>query len=278
VIIADAGFGQSIVDALAGSSFLTDMLRGYTDVLNAGAEKIVSAEASVCGALLGVQLLILVMRSGMSFQLREGIFTFIGAYIWYIVASNGVAVAQAWMSYMGSVASQLSSGVPTDVMNDPSKIINLAFKANFLLVAKCLSYSNPFTAIFALLFYSVAGSAIMAGLLGMSVVAMVVGIMSGMNVVVGLMLVPFLIERQTASVGGRGLGMIMDGGISLACTSVAIGVAYGQVTAPLPPDPGFQEASVLGLKAFAAFLVCGGIAWFTKGAGLAMTMGRVFGK
>jgi hypothetical protein len=258
---------------------LTDLLNAYTAVIKGGGQKVVELEGDACGALLMLQMLVMIAKFGMSpATIREGMFTFLGAYVWYEIAMNGVAVSEAWMSYMGSVGSLLGGGaVPADVMSNPSKFIVLGFKADDLLMQKCLKFPNPLTAIIALLVYSIAGVFVIIGFAGLGVVAIVVVISSSMNVVIGLMLLPFSIERMTMPIGGRGIGMIVDGGINLAATSMALGVAYGQMSKPLTPNPGFQEAVVVAMGAMAAFVICGGIAFFTKGVGTALGIKRMFG-
>lgn len=277
MILADAAAGLGTIDSSGG--VLTDLLSGYATVLNNGAQKIVDAETSVCGALLMLQFVVMVAQFGVApGTLQSGLWKFLGAVVWYKIAINGVTVSGAWMSYMGSMGSTLGGGdVNPEIMRNPSELIVLAFKADDTLVARCLSYPNPFTAIFALFFYSVAGIFIFIGLAGLGIVVVVVGIMSGMDVVVGLMMVPFLIEPQMKFIGAKGLGMIMDGGISLACTSLAIGVAYGRVNLPFPAEPDFKYATVYGLSAMASFCICGGIAWFTKSVGMVSMAQRMFG-
>jgi hypothetical protein len=141
----------------------------------------------------------------------------------------------------------------------------LGLKADDILVQKSLGYSNPFTALVALVIYSIAGLGITVGFCGLGVVSIIITVMASFNIAIGLTLLPFLIERQFSFIGSKGIGMILDGGISVGALSIFAGASYGMLTAPLPPDPGFSDAIVLAIKAVSCFVVCLVVAWKTSG-------------
>lgn len=272
-MLADAALGLS-----DSNGVLTDILRDFTGALNGGADKIVAAEAALCSTLLCVQFLVMVVKAGFDpSSLKTGIFQLLGCYGWYLLATNAVAVTSAWTEYCGSAAAFYSSGINGDVMNNPSVVVELAFKADDMLVAKALGYPNPFTAILAIIIYSFCGILLTIGMALMGLTALVVKLMASINIVVGLMLLPFIIEQQTRSFAGTGIGMIISSGLSLAATSITIGLCYSRIEAPLPQDPGFGDAMLLALKADSVAFICFVVSWKSWGATASVGFSKMFG-
>lgn len=264
------------VQAFAGldeaSGVLTDILGHFTAAIKNGGEKVVQAEASFAGALIAMQYLRLIVTVGISRKVTaDVIFTFIMGLIWYQIAVNAVAIVASWTVWCSNAAAWFSGGaIEGDVMNNPSVFSALALDAFAKMIDQALGFTNPFTAGAALLAYFVLGLFLLLSffLLGFLVVYIVVR--SSLEMIIGMMLIPFVIEHELRFIAARGIGMIIDAGTKLAASSAAIGVSYGVLKNwKLPADPTMRHGVNLFAGALVCAIVCGG-ATLVKGVAAAM--------
>lgn len=255
----------------ASSGVLTEVLTAFTAFINTGTQKVVGAEAKLAGALLAFQLLKVIIEVGITrSSVGRVILDLVEAGLWYSVAKNAVSVVAAWSSWCGSLGSFM--GAPNgDVMRNPSLIIALGYDSLGNLIGKSASFDNFFTGGVAFCLYLLVGLAVFACFAAMGFAAVYVVVMSTLEMVVGLSLVPFIIEPRLAFLASKGFGMIIEAGIGLATTSVCIGMAYGFVQKyHLPAHATVRDGMQLFLAAGLCAAVTVGAANFKGGAAMVM--------
>lgn len=254
------------------SGVLTEVMGAFTNTLKGGGQQIVTAEAEFAGALIAYQYLKLMMNIGFSKRVAmEAVFTFIVAALWYQVAMNAVSIVASYMEFMGSIGSLFSAGtMEGNIMGNPSLFMELGLNSFKKMLDQSTSFTNPFTAGTALLAYFVLGFLLLAGFLMLGCMVVYVVVRSSLEAMLGLVLVPFVIERDLRFLAGKGFSMIIDAGMRLGATSIAVGVSYGVVRNwRLPDDPTIRH----GVNLMAACVLClfiTGMASMLKSAANAM--------
>lgn len=255
----------------AASGVLTEFLSAFTGFINTGTQKVVAAEAKLAGALLAFQLLKVIIEVGITrSSVGRVILDLVEAGLWYSVAKNAVSVVAAWSSWCGSLGSFMSGGsIDGDVMRNPSLIMSLGFDSIGKLIGEATAFDNFFTAGVAMGLYLIVGLAVFACFAAMGFAAVYVVIMSTLEMVVGLSLVPFIIEPRLSFLASKGFGMIIEAGIGLAITSACLGVAYGFVQKyHLPPHATIRDGLQLFLAAGLCAVLTVGAASFKGGAAM----------
>lgn len=276
--MADPLLSFGAIDQQGG--VLNDVLGAFTRLLNNGGNKIVEAEMQLAGALLLLQFLKLMMELGLTRKVVwSGIMRFLAAWCWYQVAVNSVAITAALASWMGSLGSALSEGTErgTDIMSNPSEFIvygGRAFKNLFEQTDKFSVWDGmPF-----MIFFILAAFFIFFCYMFLGIVVLWVVIKAKIDILLGLSLVPFVMEENLKALAHVGFGLILAAVIRLGATSLAVSVGYtflSQIT--LPPDPTTGQAIRLLLAAGACAVLSGGVAAMAKALGVALGAGRLFG-
>lgn len=257
----------------AGSGVLTEVLSAFTSFINTGTQKVVGAEAKLAGALLAFQLLKVIIEVGITRSSIGRVFLdLVEAGLWYTVAKNAVSVISAWSSWCGSLGSFLSGGsIDGDVMRNPSLIMSLGFDAFGKLISESAAFDNFFTGGVAFCLYIIVGLAVIACFIAMGFAAVYAVVMSTLEMVVGLSLIPFVIEPRLSFLASKGFGMIIEAGIGLAATSACLGMAYGFVQKyHLPPHATVRDGMQLFLAAGICAALTVGAASFKGGASVVM--------
>jgi type IV secretory pathway TrbL component len=259
---------------------LNDVLATFTRLLNNGAQKVVSAEKDLCGALLMLQFLKMMMELGLTKRVVwRAVFGFLGAWCWYQAACNAVAISGAFAGFMGSLGSALSDGPEqgTDIMSNPSGFIVFGGRAFTNLYEQTNKFSVwdglPFA-----IFFIVVGFLVFFCYMILGLVVMWVTVKAKLDILLGLSLIPFIIEDNLKVLAGVGMGLIISAGMRLGATSLAVGSAYSflsQIT--LPPEPTTGQAIRLLLAAVGCAFISGGVAVVTKGLGATLGVKRLLG-
>lgn len=260
------------------SGMLTDILGAFTRFIDQGGQKVVDAEAKLAAALLAIQLLRLIVEVGLSRSaMARSFITFVSAALWYKVATNAVDAAGAYTSWMGSLgtffgATAAGGGMAgsENIMANPSLFTTLGFKALKLLLDQAMEFS-PLTAIVALGLYTIVGLFVLICFVALGIIVVFTVVRSSIEVILGLALIPFVIEDHLRFLAAKGLGLIADAGITLGSTSVAVGVAYGFLAnIHLQPTPTIRDGLNLAIAAVCLAIVSGGAALIKTGAGVAI--------
>jgi TrbL/VirB6 plasmid conjugal transfer protein len=250
------------------SGMLTDILSTFTRFIDHGGDKIVAAETGAAGALLGFQLIKMIARAGINkSSVVDALGAFLVSAIWFEVATNAVAVTAAFTTWLGSIGSFVSGGsLDGDIMRDPSKLMGLGFSAMSTIWEKGNSF-NPILAFIMSGAYLIAGLAVFACYLSLGVVVVFVVIDTSIDVLLGLTLLPFIVEPRSAFLAIRGLFLITDAGMLLGKTSLAAGLSYGFLkNITLQPDPTIRDALNLVAATFICAKLTGQLANVGKGA------------
>lgn len=266
---------------------LTDVLRYFTQILNDGGSRIVATQSDACLIFLCLQFLKAAAEVGFSRRLALGALgTLMGGVVWYSVAMNIVPLADGYIQWMGSLGTQVGAGGVGAVMSDPSMLLDVGFKT----VKGMGKVTNDLSILTAAgILFLMCGTALLV-LLGFTVmgcIAVYVVVMSYVNVVVGVSLIPFAIEPSTRFMAAPGIGLIMDAGISLGTTSVVLSVGHGVMQKLMAMQPMEEMTLRHGWNTFIASLLIsvlsGGCAMLGKATGAAVTgilktnaLGRVF--
>ena len=246
------------------SGILNSLLAFFVGILNAGAEKIVAAEADLAGAFLAFQFLKMMMEMGLTKSVVwRAILTFLNAWAWYQVATHAVAIVDAWASWTGSLWAYLSnnSGAgASDIMSSPSDVVTLGWYA----VGKMLTESNKFdifTALTMKLSFLAIGWGILGCYLALGFLVVWITAKAKLDFVFGVALLPFLIEENTRALGAAGLGKIVMAGIQLGSTSLAIGASYAFLRSyTLPDNASLSDGLRLFIGSCGCATLSGGVA------------------
>ena len=255
------------------SGILTDVLQAFLRFISNGGTKIVAKEAQFAGALLGLQFVKMVTEIGLSRRVAgQALFTFITSALWYQAAMNGVALVQAWMGFMGALLSEFSGGtIGGDIMHNPSLIVELGLKDFSSLMDSAFSYDNPLFALVAVLAFTLLGIIVILAFIFLGAIALVVVIRQTIDAMLGLTLLPFVIEPRTSFLAARGLGLIIDAGLKMGATSIALGVSYGFIKEiHLQPTPTLRDGVNLVVATIACLFISGGAALLKPVAGAAI--------
>lgn len=238
----------------AKSGVLTDVLSAFTRFIDTGTQKVVDAEAELCGALIALQYVWFAMSVGLTRSgVIAGVISFLEAAAWYGVAKNAVAAVAAWSSWTGSLGSLLSGGnIDGNIMRNPSLFMALGNGTLAAMIEKARTYNILVEPIPLLLFFLV-GMVLWVCYLLMGCGVVYASIVASIDMVVGVALVPFVIEPRLKFLSSKGFGLIVDAGMSLARASVCAAVAYGFIKEiHLPSEPGIRD----GLNLLVAAIVC----------------------
>lgn len=260
------------------SGMLTEVLSAFTRFIANGGDKIITAEAELCGVLLALQAWRMVMRFGFTKNVGIGVFVdFLFGYAWFQLARNGVAVAAAFMTWAGSIGSYVSgSSIDTDIMHNPSLVVDLGGNAFMAMINQATQF-NVMLAPAAFSAYALVGAFLFLCYVALGVIVVLVVVETSIDVMLGLALIPFLIENELRFVAARGLGLILDAGLRLGASSLAIGISYGFLQKiQLSHEASVREGTNLMIAALVCAVVCGGAASVKKAGSLAIGAWRAF--
>ena len=263
IVLADIS-GTLAVSIENKSGILNDLLSFFTGILNTGTERIMAAEANIAGAFLALQFLKLSMDIGLTKSVVWGaVFRFIGGWFWYQIATHGAAVVEAYASWTGSLWSYLGNNAGAgarDIMTSPSDVVGLGWNA----VGKMLTESNKldiFTALTMKLTFWGIGWGILGCYLCLGFVVAAITVKAKLDFVLGVALLPFLIEENTRAIGGVGLGKIIVAGVQLGSTSLAVGASYAFLSSyTLPDEASLSDGMRLLIGSAGCAFLSGGVA------------------
>jgi hypothetical protein len=277
VIIAAADPSLSFGGIDSASGILTDILMTFMRLLNNGGQKIVDAEMEMAGALLAFQFLKFVLQVGFgSSAIKHGILQFLCASAWYTVARNAVPVTIAFSSWMGSLGSFLSEGAyQGDVMHNPSQIVTYGFEAFSMLMEQADSF-DMLTGLVYIGVYTIEGLLIIFGFVTIGVVAIYTVLRATLDLLIGIALLPFIIEDQLKPLASQGISMIVRAGVGLGATSLVVGTGHGFLQKiRLQPTPTMRDGMNLMIATLVIAILCGGVSTMLKGIGLSAAVKRL---
>jgi type IV secretory pathway TrbL component len=264
-VLLDAGAVLSFGGVDSASGMLTDIQSTFLRFMSNGSQKIVEASAAMAGALLAWQFVLMLIEIGISrHSIGKAAIGFLFAVLWYRVATNAVPVTQAFASWMGSLGSFLGD-LDGDIMKNPSLFVSLAVKDGKAIKDQ-MDQLSLLTEAATLLPLFITWFFLWLCFLCLGAMAVFINIYAALKTMLGIALLPFIVEPRLSFLADAGIGLIRDAGLQLGAMSLAIGLSYGFLkNITLQPTATFQDAILLTGAVFTCAIVSGGAA-FVKAA------------
>ena len=224
------------------SGALTAALRQFLDVAESGIGILSGDARGLLGILIAIELVLASLW--WAYEGREFLGAFIkkvlvfGFFIW-IVDNYAWLLEQVvgGFAYAGSRA----AGVDFSVVEDPSKIIDLGFRAvsPSLELAKNLGSSFQ---LFDALFTLITALVVIAGYFILAMQIFVTRIEFAIISTLGLVLLPFGVLKQTSFLAEKVFGMIVSFGVKFMVLVFVVGVSFPILSSlEMPQDPGWYD-------------------------------------